>query len=303
MADKNQIAAVLEHLLNNEQQKAEELFHEYVVGKSREIYENLIDAEIDEETEEEVDESADEEVDEAASDEDLDENFDEVEEGGDETDDLIGDIEASDEEGEEEGEESEEGDEMGGEEEGDEDEPATKGDLRDIVDELEAAFAKYASGDDHMEPDADNMGGPSDMDADNMGGLPGMMKDDLGDLETVREYVEKVPAGHGAEKKGAAEKSDNTKSPVAGKNDMGGTTANILSSKEEAPAYAGAGGTIKGNGLTKQKPQDMNTGNVNVVGGTNTKAFYSKNSQGHGAEKKGAAESGVDATSIIRGSR
>lgn len=303
MADKNQIAAVLEHLLNNEQQKAEELFHEYVVSKSRDIYENLIDAEIDEETQddEEVDEAA--EKDEDESDADLDENFDEIGEGDDETDDLIGDIEASDEEGEE-GEEGEMGDEES-EEEGDEDEPATKGDLRDIVDELEAAFAKYSSGD-HEEPDADNMGGPSDMDADNMGGMPsmpGMMKDDLGDLETVREYVEKVPAGHGAEKKGAAEKADNTKSTVASKNDMGGTTANILSSKEDSVAYAGAGGTIKGNGLTKQKPQDMNTGNVNVVGGTNAKAFYSKNSQGHGAEKKGAAETGVDATSIIRGSR
>ena len=53
MADKNQIAAVLEHLLNNEQQKAEEMFHEYVVGKSREIYENLIDSEIDEEVKDE----------------------------------------------------------------------------------------------------------------------------------------------------------------------------------------------------------------------------------------------------------
>ena len=295
MADKNQIAAVLEHLLNNEQQKAEEIFHEYVVGKSREIYENLIDSEIDEEVkDEDLDETADEDLDETNED-DLDENFEDITaEGDDETGDLETDIAAPGE-----GEEDEE--EFGGEEgeeEGEDDEPATKGDLKDIVDELEAAFAKYAGGD-HAEPDADNMGGPSDMDMDNM---PGMMKDEF-DLETVREYVEKVPAGHGAEKKGAAEKADNTKSSVAGKNDMGGTTANILSSKEDSPSYAGAGGTIKGNGLTKQKPQDMNTGNVNVVGGTNAKAFYSKNSQGHGAEKKGTAESGVDATSIIRGSR
>jgi hypothetical protein len=295
MADKNQIAAVLEHLLNNEQQKAEEMFHEYVVGKSREIYENLIDSEIDEEVkDEDLDETADEDLDETNED-DLDENFEDITaEGDDETGDLETDIAAPGE-----GEEDEE--EFGGEEgeeEGEDDEPATKGDLKDIVDELEAAFAKYAGGD-HAEPDADNMGGPSDMDMDNM---PGMMKDEF-DLETVREYVEKVPAGHGAEKKGAAEKADNTKSSVAGKNDMGGTTANILSSKEDSPSYAGAGGTIKGNGLTKQKPQDMNTGNVNVVGGTNAKAFYSKNSQGHGAEKKGTAESGVDATSIIRGSR
>ena len=295
MADKNQIAAVLEHLLNNEQQKAEEMFHEYVVGKSREIYENLIDSEIDEEVkDEDLDETADEDLDETNED-DLDENFEDITaEGDDETGDLETDIAAPGE-----GEEDEE--EFGGEEgeeEGEDDEPATKGDLKDIVDELEAAFAKYAGGD-HAEPDADNMGGPSDMDMDNM---PGMMKDEF-DLETVREYVEKVPAGHGAEKKGAAEKADNTKSSVAGKNDMGGTTANILSSKEDSPSYAGAGGTIKGNGLTKQKPQDMNTGNVNVVGGTNAKAFYSKNSQGHGAEKKGTAESGVDTTSIIRGSR
>jgi len=295
MADKNQIAAVLEHLLNNEQQKAEEIFHEYVVGKSREIYENLIDSEIDEEVkDEDLDETADEDLDETNED-DLDENFEDITaEGDDETGDLETDIAAPGE-----GEEDEE--EFGGEEgeeEGEDDEPATKGDLKDIVDELEAAFAKYAGGD-HAEPDADNMGGPSDMDMDNM---PGMMKDEF-DLETVREYVEKVPAGHGAEKKGAAEKADNTKSSVAGKNDMGGTTANILSSKEDSPSYAGAGGTIKGNGLTKQKPQDMNTGNVNVVGGTNAKAFYSKNSQGHGAEKKGTAESGVDTTSIIRGSR
>jgi len=297
MADKNQIAAVLEHLLNNEQQKAEELFHEYVVGKSREIYENLIDSEIEEGSEEDLDETNEDDLDESNED-DLDENFEDIAaEGDDETGDLLGDIEAKDEEGDEEG--GEEGDEEGGEE-GDEDEPATKGDLRDIVDELEAAFAKYAGGDAHAEPDADNMGGPSDMDADN---LPGMMKDDLSDLETVREYVEKVPAGHGAEKKGAGEKADNTKSTVAGKNDMGGTTANILSSKEDSVALAGAGGTIKGNGLTKQKPQDMSTGNVNVVGGTNTKSFYSKDGKGHGAEKKGTAESGVDATSIIRGSR
>jgi len=294
MADKNQIAAVLEHLLNNEQQKAEEIFHEYVVGKSREIYENLIDSEIDEEVkDEDLDETADEDLDETNED-DLDENFEDITaEGDDETGDLETDIAAPGEEDEEEF-----GGEEEGEEEGDDDEPATKGDLKDIVDELEAAFAKYAGGD-HAEPDADNMGGPSDMDMDNM---PGMMKDEF-DLETVREYVEKVPAGHGAEKKGAAEKADNTKSTVAGKNDMGGTTANILSSKEDSPSYAGAGGTIKGNGLTKQKPQDMNTGNVNVVGGTNAKAFYSKNSQGHGAEKKGTAESGVDTTSIIRGSR
>ena len=37
---------MLERLVNDDQAKAEELFHEYVVAKSREIYENLIEAEM-----------------------------------------------------------------------------------------------------------------------------------------------------------------------------------------------------------------------------------------------------------------
>jgi hypothetical protein len=45
-----------------------------------------------------------------------------------------------------------------------------------------------------------------DMGGDDMGGDEEEMKDDF-DLATVREYVEKVPAGHGAEKKGARRKS------------------------------------------------------------------------------------------------
>ena len=41
MADKK-IEQMLEHLVNDDVTKAEELFHEYVVAKSREIYESLI---------------------------------------------------------------------------------------------------------------------------------------------------------------------------------------------------------------------------------------------------------------------
>ena len=281
MADKNILEQMLGHLVNDDKQKAEELFHEYVVAKSREIYEQLIEAEMDdEEKEEEVDEASEEEKEEGED--DLEENFEDIayegddEEGGfggDATDDLEAELDS----------------EEGNDEFADKDPEELFQDLDSIVDELQAKF--------------DAMNG-DDMGDDDMGGMGDEeeMKDGF-DLATVREYVEKVPAGHGAEKKGQGEKADNTKSTVANKNDMGGTTANILSSKEDSVAYAGAGGTIKGNGLTKQKPQDMNTGNVNVVGGTNAKAFYSKNSQGHGAEKKGTAETGVDATSIIRGSR
>ena len=81
MADNNLLKQMLEHLVNEDQAKAEELFHDYVVAQSREIYESMIDSEIAEEEEkdeddEEVDEAAHEEKDE--DDEDLDENFEDI---------------------------------------------------------------------------------------------------------------------------------------------------------------------------------------------------------------------------------
>ena len=124
MADRNKFEEMLEKLVNEDRAGAEELFHEIVVEKSRDIYENLLeddlevdeanDEEVDEATDEEVDEATDEEVDESSeevdetkdeevdeSDEDLEENFDldefEVEADpmamGDPTDDMMGDME------------------------------------------------------------------------------------------------------------------------------------------------------------------------------------------------------------------
>jgi hypothetical protein len=288
MADKALIEQMLEHLVNDDQQKAEELFHEYVVAKSREIYESLIEAEMKDEEEEDVEEAAkdddaeEDKVEEASEsdddDEEVEEDFEDLAvegdddmdlEPGDPTDDLVGDIEGDDEEDED---------------DEDKDPQELFQDLNDIVDELEAKFA--AMGGDM----GDEMGDDEEM------------KDDF-ELETVREYVEKVPAGHGAEKKGAAEKADNTKSTIDNmKNDMGGTTQNILSSKEEAGVMANQG-QLKGTGLVKGKPQDMNTGNVNVPGGNAGKTGFTHKEPGHGAEKKGTAEKGADAQSLFRGRR
>jgi hypothetical protein len=55
MANNKLLQQMLEHLVNDDQAKAEELFHEYVVTASREIYESLIDSEIAEETDEDGD--------------------------------------------------------------------------------------------------------------------------------------------------------------------------------------------------------------------------------------------------------
>jgi len=308
MAEKSLLEQMLERLVNDDQAKAEELFHEYVVAKSREIYENLIEAEMaDDEEEEEVDEAAE---DEEAEEEKVDEEFEDIAYegddemspmGGDPTDDLEG--------------------EMGPKEDGDladESEEELFQDLDSIVDELQARFDALGGGDDAGAGMGDEMG-------DEMG--DDKMKDDF-DLATVREYVEKVPGGHGAEKKGQGEgalsgtgklsqgSSTNAKSIIDNmnmKNSMGGTTANILNGRNGADAgEVGAGRTIKGSALNGQKPKEDNAGNINVPGGKAGGAFSTKE-PGHGAEKKGEAEGkfsgtggssgSVDKASLFRGRR
>lgn len=141
---------LIEYVINDDEAKAKELFHEIVVEKSREIYENLMD----ESAEEELDEAAEEELDEAAEEdseedsEELDENF-----GGDASDDLIHDVEAE-EEGMQEGEEELEFDSEESSDEGLEDRVV---DLEDKLDELMAEFeslmgAEEAEHGDDLEP-------------------------------------------------------------------------------------------------------------------------------------------------------
>ncbi len=316
MAD-NKLEQMLEKLVNNDRSGADELFHEFVIEKSRGIYEKMLETDLedlDEVKDEEVDESSDdeetneasdddetneatdEEVDE--SDEDLDETTDEeVDEnfgeftpeadpmGGDATDAMMKDIEAD-------GEEGEDGD-MAGDEEEIEDRVV---DLEDALDDLKAEFEKMMSGDsDGEEGDDEDAADMPDMDPEG-----DEDKDEAFDVgselsvedevpafegtktagEQMREYVEKVTAKMGDTG------TDGTKSPVAGKNDMGGSTANIAK---------GGTGSEKGSAMSAKED---NAGNVNVPGGKASKSM-SANAKGHGAEKKGAGESGTNSKSTI----
>jgi len=309
MADKSTLEQMLEHLVNDDTAKAEELFHEYVVAKSREIYEDLIEEEVKDEEVDEAskdEEAEDKEVDEASKDEDkeedkvdeatdedevkedskdeeVDEEFEEVAVeaddedegdmdamGGDATDDLEADITGDDEEGEKEPEELFQ-------------------DLDSIVDELQAKFDEIKGGEE---------GDEMDMDAEKEEETfaPEASADPEGDAElaTMREYVEKVAGGHGAETKGGAESADNKKSVVDNmKNDMGGTTANIAKGGEESGKNDG--------GLADITPKEENAGNVNTPGSKN--ATKMSNEKGHGAEKKGAAEQADNKQSLFRGRR
>ena len=298
MADKTTLEQMLEHLVNDDQAKAEELFHEYVVAKSREVYENLIEEELkDEDVEEASDKDEDEAVDEASKDEDSEE--DKVDEASDEDDDDQVDeefeevaVEGDDEEGEM--------DAMGGDatddleadmtdgEEGDKEPEELFQDLDSIVDELQAKFDEIKGGDEEGKDDDMEMG---DEEGEEESFAPAPEVDELA---TMREYVEKVAGGHGAEKKGGAESADNKKSVVDNmKNDMGGTTANI--------AKGGEGSEKNTGGLADINAKEENMGNVNTPGSKNATKMSS--TKGHGAEKAGSKESADNKQSIFRGRR
>jgi hypothetical protein len=199
----NKFEQLLDYLVNEETDKANELFHEIVVEKSREIYGNLIAEEVDddemdeakeeeaadeskEEDDEEMDESKKEEEEEA--DESVKENFGDQEEsmyeiGGDPADALVGDVKDPDAMGMD-GAETDgamDGADMGGADMGGADmggsEPASKDDVLDIKDalaELTAEFQALLAGEKHEEEGDPDMHG---------GELDGMGSDDDAEVD------------------------------------------------------------------------------------------------------------------------
>lgn len=286
----NKFEEMLERLINEDREGAEELFHEIVVEKSREIYETILEDDLEDETVEEAehDDMEDEDEDEmdegfdldefaVSSDDDADEMAGMDDMGGDAADDMLGDVGMDDEEDEEDKGEVED----------------RIQDVEDAIDELKAEFEKKLAdigGDVSDDDDDDDEGEESDdapmgdMDDDKEEESYNFDEDEVDEVQQMREYVEKVVGGHGAESKGKAETADNTHSPVAGKNDMGGTAGNIV-----------AGGEEKGGehaGLADINPKDHSAGNVNVPGGKASKSMKAQ-PKGHGAEKKGAGETGA----------
>ena len=177
----NKFEQLIEYVINDEESKARELFHDIVVEKSREIYENLMAEEADEDLEEGV--------------EDIEEGEEDLEEdmGGDASDDLIDDVEAEEEsdmnmEGEEDmaGDDMDDtgGDDMDAADMGG-DEPASKDDilnLEDKLDQLMAEFEDLMGGDDMGDDMGDGDGfGPEEggdaIEMDDTGEMqPGMME-------------------------------------------------------------------------------------------------------------------------------
>ena len=171
---KNQFEKLIEYVINDEDAKAKELFHQIVVSKSRQIYENIM-----QEDELEEDNAMGEEPIEV--DTDMSEGDDMM--GGSQSGDMIDDVETEesgmhegeddaefDDEAESDGEDlthdmEQDHDEMGG------DEAASKSDVMDLADKLDELMAEF----EHM------MGGSDDMGGDAMG--DDGMDDGMGDME------------------------------------------------------------------------------------------------------------------------
>jgi hypothetical protein len=178
----NRFEQLIEYVINDEEAKARELFHDIVVEKSRQIYENIMA----EEAEEELDEGSEEELDES-SEEELDEAM-----GGDASDDLIDDVEMEEESDmnmESEGdEEFDDGAEEAGadlthdlESDHDSGKAATKDDIMNLEDKLDQLMAEFEDlmGSDDM-GDGDGFGPDEGGDAIEMDDTdemePGMME-------------------------------------------------------------------------------------------------------------------------------
>ena len=248
---------LIEYVINDEEQKARDLFHEIVVEKSRGIYEDLMAAELKEESDED---DSEEEMDES------------MEMGGDAADQLLNDISANVDADETAMEDDEEVMDMGAEEEmigGDDfaDEMTAGGDLEgDIasidskLDELLAKFEEVIGGDDGMvdgeEDDEMTMG--SEVEAE---------EEEVEESLSENVQLQKVAVDHGDRLAGQGTTGGDklrvdSKSPNA--NNAGasvtGSVAKPASSKFTAENPDGTKAT------TTQKAPDIESGLQNTAG-------------------------------------
>ena len=315
----NKYEQLIEYIINDEQDKAKALFHTIVVEKSRDIYENIMDEENYEEGVggNQVHGLADEVM---ADEEGMHEADDEMSDEMGMGDEMGGDDMGGDDMGM--------GDEMGGEEAPIEDRVM---DLEAAMDELKAEFDALMSDEQGEEEHSDGENDPAfggDEEAGDEEEVEGMYmeaeeedkeEDDEEDeeevaesrrtkseAERIREYVEKVSGGADKTEGGEVGKGGTTpinkQSIIAKKNDMGGTTANIVKGGSEqnpdgkqykAPSnvYTKGQGTLKG----AEK-------NVNQVGGNKGAQDY-YNTKATAKKPEGSTTDGsvsVDKQSILK---
>ena len=263
----NKYEQLIEYIINEQEDKARELFHAIVVEKSRDIYESLIDEEDFNETmggnqvdslvdEVEADEHGMQEAeDEFGSDADMEPSMDDDMGGND-----MGDMGGMDD--------------MGGEAEG-----GVEGKIQDLeaaLDDLKAEFDALMAGEEseeENEPGIHDLGGHDDTEAE-------FDMEEPAEESFMREYVETVakPAMNteggavGARGDGA---NVNKQSIVAKANNMGGTSANIVKGGTEQAAD-GKPTPTPSNQYTKGRGELKGAGNFENVPGAKTKGYTNK---------------------------
>jgi len=248
----NKYEQLIEFIINEQEDKARELFHQIVVAKSRDIYENLMDeSDFDEAVhgeENEVDSLSDEiSADEhGMGDDDQEDGMDDMDGEEDGMDDMDGEMD----------------DMEGGEEEGDMEERVM--DLETALDDLKAEFEKLMSGEEE-EPEHEEMFGDDEEGGEMEVGEFGSEEPETESF--MREYVEKVA------KPSNTEGADNKQSIVAKPNRMGGTSANIAKGGSEANP---TGASQPTNAYAKGKTQVPGAGSFENVPGAKTKGYTNK---------------------------
>jgi len=312
----NKFEKLIEYIINDEDQKARELFHNIVVEKSRDIYESIMD---------------EEQVGEHVHGEQVEDLTQEI--SGEEAHAMEGDEEGEEQFGGEEEFGDEEGEEQFGSEEG---EAEAHGEIEDQVmnidaklDELLAKFDEIMGGEEHgeempaeepgmehEEPEMEDMGmmeagnpfaksgksgsaasGKSGSAKSGMSGKSGSAKSGKsgsakGSSELMREYVDRIGDIYGGEGDategdavGAAGKktSVNTKDPVGPGADFGGSVVKTSSKTENQDGTSPTKASNEYN-----KGQGTLIGKVGNTPGGDKK--LAPTGSGHGAEKKGSGE-------------
>jgi len=267
----NKFEQLIEYVINDEEAKAKELFHDIVVEKSREIYENLMNEEEDEELDEESDAERDDHAEKAgkkvAKDIEYDEKMDEGMMGGDASDDLIDDVEAEEQGMMEEDDEDEafddaaeeDGEDLTHDMEMDNDDGDIEDRVVDLEDKLDELMAEFEAimGDNQGNDSVSDMDGGDALEMDDTDTADfGDMDEMMGMMENVT--LDKVPAPkHGDD--GA-----NTKSVVAFNSGAKGMAASPVRM---------TGDTAQGRSAPKtgDLPQAGQFKNVPGKGGANSK--------------------------------
>ena len=265
----NKFEQLIEYVINDDESKARELFHDIVVEKSREIYESLMD----EETDAERDDKAEEAGKKVAKDIEYDEMHEAI--GGDASDDLITDVETEEEGISMEDEEIE----MDAEEEmvdGDDDmgDAQDEADIEDRVVDLEDKL-------DELMAEFEAMMGNDGFDNDGMDGDAGIDGDVEGDALEMDDTEEFAPEGQmgfmeGVDLKAAPkpvtseEGGTNTKSTVAANAGAAGAVAKPVSTTgaeakgRPAPTAKDMGGTTSPKQGPATKPVTAQASGVNT---------------------------------------